>query len=145
MNKLSVALEPDYREIDNGKLFLKVNLTIDGGCPLECNDDDFDIAELINSGKKDGTYFIWTCSCGDPGCGGYFKGIQVTSNDEFIIWEDNDLKKVYKFQTVEVQNTLIALYDDVVKWNLLAQGMQAELNIWPSWTMSYLLPAIESK
>jgi hypothetical protein len=42
--------------------------------------------EFINSLYNPGRYFIFTCDCGDPGCAGWFKGIQVDATAEYFTW-----------------------------------------------------------
>lgn len=52
---------------------------------LEFNDsqtdpDDpghIDLNQLRSSLDENGNFFIWTCSCGSPGCAGLFNGIHV--------------------------------------------------------------------
>jgi len=144
INTLKAVIEQSGHDINEGKLFVKVNLLIDGICPLQCNDDDFDIGELINSVKRDGTYFIWTCSCGTPGCAGYFKGITVEEYNCYTLWTDSDLNKKYKFKTEELKAEIQSLYDEVLKWDKIAISRNEELNILPSWTMKYLVPAISN-
>src|SRR6187402_2332740 len=117
MNHLEVGLEPDFTELKNGKLYLKVNISIDGLCPLQNNDDDFDICELIQSTKQNGTYFIWTCACGVAGCAGYFKGIHVQIDDTVIAWADEDLDRTYCFDTIKLKNKVHALHEELLKWN----------------------------
>lgn len=141
VNILKAVIEQCGTDI-KGKLFLKVNLTIDGNCPLQTDDDDFDIVELIKSAKKDGTYFIWTCSCGTAACAGYYKGISVEEHDGYTFWNDSDLNKKYEFKTDELKAEVEALYEEVLKWNEIAQSRNEELDILPGWTMKYLVPAI---
>jgi hypothetical protein len=141
-NILAVSLAHDHTEPDDAQIQLKVNLTIDGVNPLRYNDDDFEITELIKSTTQDGIYFPWTCSCGEPGCAGYFEGVDVKINEDFTIWSDKDQKKIYTFKTVALKAELQALHDAVVQWNQYAHSVHAELNIAPGWTMKYLLPAL---
>ena len=141
-NILEVSLAHDHTAPDDGQIHLKVNLTIDGGNPLRCHDDDFEIAELIKSTTQDGIYFPWTCSCGERECAGYIEGVDVKINEDFIIWSDKDQEKIYMFKTAALKAELQALHDAVVQWNQHARSVRAELNIAPAWTMKYLLPAL---
>lgn len=143
VDKLDVKLEPDYSEKTEGKLFLKLILTINGGCPLQVNDDDFDIAELLKSVKAPGTYLIWTCACGDAGCGGYTEGIHVSIVGDITIWKDRDQKKEYKFDTKYLNAKICALYDELLKWDLHAKTINSELFIGPLRTMKNLMSAIK--
>ena len=142
MNQIEVNLSPDYREIADKKLYLAFSLTIDGGSPLQNTADDFDIVEFILSTRKDGSYFIWTCSCGVPGCAGYFNGIEVRTEGDLTYWMDRDLDKSYSFNSNSLRVNALMLEGDIRKWNGHAKSIGAELNIWPSWSMQYLFRAL---
>lgn len=142
MNRIEVNLTPDYREIADKKLYLAFSLTIDGVSPLQNNDDDFDIVEFILSTRTDGNYFIWTCSCGVPGCAGYFNGIEVRTEGNLTYWMDRDLDKTYSFGSENLHENGLKLEGEIKKWNRHAVSIGAELNVWPSWSMKYLLPAL---
>jgi hypothetical protein len=144
MNQIEVNLTPDYREIADKKLYLAFSVQIDGGSPLQNTDDDFDIVESILSTRKDGNYFIWTCACGVPGCAGYFNGIQVCTEGDSTYWMDRDLDKNYSFGSNSLRENALALEGEIKKWNSNAKSNGAELNIWPSWSMQYLLAALGS-
>jgi hypothetical protein len=142
MNQIEVNITPDYREIADKKLYLAFRLQIDGGSPLQNTDDDFDIVEFILSTRKDGNYFIWTCSCGVPGCAGYLNGIEVRTKEAVTCWVDRDLDKSYSFGSASLREKALALESEIKKWHSHAKSIGAELNIWPSWSMQYLLPAL---
>lgn len=145
MNELKAWLTPDYREIEAKKLHLAFHLTIDGGSPLQNTDDDFDLFEFIMSTRKDGTYFIWTCSCGVPGCAGYFHGIEVNSNGGTTHWNDHDLHKRYVFHTPTLHAQALAVEDEIKRWHSHAKSTGVELIIWPAWSMEDLLSALDTK
>ncbi len=65
--------------------------------PYEEN-DIVDYNVLKDSLKQDGTYFIFTCSCGIPECGGRIKGIQVKSKNGIVEWVDLDFNKTWRFE-----------------------------------------------
>lgn len=142
MNQFEAKLSPDYRELADKKLYLAFDLAIDGVSPLQNSADDFDIYEFIMSTRKDGKYFIWTCSCGVPGCAGYFNGIEVRIEGEITYWIDHDLDKSYSFNTNNLRSKALMLEDEIKKWNSHAKSIGVELNIWPSWSMEYLFPAL---
>lgn len=143
MNTIEISLEPDYQEISNGILHLKVKVAIDSIFPLDNPDDDFDIVELINSTRSDGNYFMWTCSCGVPGCAGYYNGIKVVSDDKETTWFDQDLNKQYTFLTSDIRAKADRIFDELLKWKYHAESIKVDLKIWPSWTIEYLIPAIK--
>lgn len=66
------ALEMDYSLWINGQEFgdaYFLNLTA-----------------IVQSCQGSGEFFMLTCTCGEPGCAGLFKGIQVTHTAEAITW-----------------------------------------------------------
>jgi hypothetical protein len=60
----------------------------------KCYDDGdiIDAQAFEDSLKTPGTYFIYSCSCGIPGCAGYEYGIQVSHDGDSIMWNDLDNK-----------------------------------------------------
>ena len=142
MNEFEVKLISDYRELAAKKLFLTFDLAIDGVSPLQNNDDNFDVYEFVMSTRKEGTYFIWTCSCGVPGCAGYFDGIEVRIEGASTYWIDHDLDKRYSFNTHKLRSSALMLEDEIKKWSHHATSIGSEVTIWPSWSMEYLLPAL---
>ena len=112
------------------ELNLIFSIIIDGGSPLQSNDDCFDVSEFIKSTKEDGVYFIWTCGCGIPGCAGYLDGIRIQTNGDLTIWKDNDLDKSYVFETMKLRSLAHALEIDLQKWKEYVELHQAKLKIW---------------
>lgn len=46
------------------------------------DDPDYvDLNQLQSSLDRNGTFHIWTCSCGAPGCAGLFNGVHVTHSN----------------------------------------------------------------
>ncbi|HPF37506.1 MAG TPA: hypothetical protein P5081_24125 [Phycisphaerae bacterium] len=54
-----------------------------------------DLIQLVRSSQSDGTYFIWTCWCGCPGCGGNRLGVEVRTVGACLEWSDRDLNRTY--------------------------------------------------
>ena len=54
-----------------------------------------DLNHLKTSLDRDGTFFIWTCSCGDPGCAGLFDGVRVTHSGGRTLWHDLDGNRTF--------------------------------------------------
>ena len=48
--------------------------------------DSFDILNFITSLYRDGNYFIFTCDCGEPGCGGWWDPIKVKTENNEVTW-----------------------------------------------------------
>lgn len=142
MNHLTISLEKSNKVIQPGILCLFVNLTIDGVSPLAERDHQFNICELIRSMRANGTYWLWTCSCGVEECAGYTHGVSVEINDSVITWNDLDQNKSYKFETDELRKTIEKLKLEVLKWNEQAKSYNFTLAITPIWEMEYLLSVI---
>jgi hypothetical protein len=45
------------------------------------------ILELHDSVHKSGIFFIWTCSCGVPACGGIHFGVSVAHTTDSVSWQ----------------------------------------------------------
>lgn len=80
---LSVALTLD--ENGSGDAFIDFNLTIDGQYIHE-PDVYVDPVDLTTSVGLDGELFIFTCSCGSPGCLGIDQGVRVTHSEGAVRW-----------------------------------------------------------
>jgi hypothetical protein len=62
-----------------------------------------DLSEIGRSIEADGVYFIWTCTCGDPGCGGSFLGVEVERAEGLIEWSDRDTHRHFTFRLEELR------------------------------------------
>ncbi len=80
---LSVALTLDEGNPEDA--YIDFNLTIDGQYIHE-SDVYIDPVDLVTSVGLDGELFIFTCSCGSPGCLGIDQGVQVTHVNGEIRW-----------------------------------------------------------
>lgn len=63
-----------------------------------------DLNQLNSSLNADGTFFIWTCSCGAPGCAGRFDGVVVTHTGETTTWHDLDCKRKFVFTSKDLRD-----------------------------------------
>jgi len=139
MNQLTYQLTPDYSEVKKKELWLGLELSIDGKSPLLApNADDFDIRELLSSGNpvSKNPHFILTCSCGSPGCAGYFKGVKVNIADEKVEWLDQDQGFTYQFVKEVYFSTLRALYKELCDWNNHAKSRRLTLRLFPDWHLT---------
>lgn len=66
--------------------------------------EHIDLNQLRTSIEEDGTYFIWTCSCGAPGCAGRFHGVHVIHSNDETIWHDLDSKRKYVFHSTDLRD-----------------------------------------
>ena len=46
-----------------------------------------DLRKLVASAIRSGRYYVYTCSCGDAGCGGVEEGIRVGHRYDKVLWE----------------------------------------------------------
>lgn len=61
------------------------DLRIDGRSMLmRCT---LDLRELVESTKRGGEFWIFTCGCGEPGCAGIEAPVQVMYGVECVIWQ----------------------------------------------------------
>ncbi len=85
---------------------LEIEMIIDGE-RLEAFDfGPIDLSELQKAIKCDGVYYIWTCWCGAPGCGGNVNGVSVVHENDHSVWHDMDLKLKYRFDRVQLARAL---------------------------------------
>ncbi len=52
----------------------------------------FSIYALLQSVAKDDEHFIFTCSCGSPGCAGIWRGIETVHEDDLTVWRLRGLR-----------------------------------------------------
>ena len=131
MNTIDIALTPDYSALADNILYLQCDLTIDQRPVLHGNEDDIDLYELFLSLNGDWHYFIFTCACGCAECGGYYHGVNVTTNDLVVEWADEDFGRHYVFDASHVKDKLHQAKDDLLRWMRSAETMGLELNVWP--------------
>jgi hypothetical protein len=61
-----------------------------------------DLNQLRSSLNGTGNYFIWTCSCGYPGCAGLVNGVDVTHSNGKTIWHDLDMKRRFVLESKDL-------------------------------------------
>jgi hypothetical protein len=118
-------------------LTLELELQVDGQTlPEPCNRAS--LRALVASSRGSGTHFIFTCSCGDAGCGGFFRGIGVAHEGESTTWTDGDWTYSFVFDSqqyrAEVARALdisTALLDAVTDERVVVDGWDREL--FPEW------------
>jgi|GEM_PF-3714356 len=66
---------------------LALDLAVNGTDPVARAGFPIDILALYNSMREAGEHFIWTCSCGVPGCAGITTGVYVSHTPEAVIWQ----------------------------------------------------------
>ncbi len=93
----SINLEPHIRHEDGEPDSLLPQVVIDGTVLTAFDYGPIDLSEFERSLAADGTYFIWTCTCGVPGCGGHFNGVRVKHANGVVHWHDLDTRDRYCF------------------------------------------------
>jgi len=81
-------------------------LVVDGARLPPFDYGPLDLVALHAACERPGTYFIWTCTCGDPGCGGAFSGVLVTHDGEMTRWHDRDTEHRYCFRRADLWRAL---------------------------------------
>jgi hypothetical protein len=102
----SVHLRHVIDEEDGEPEFLVTVLEFNGASGDTNDPDHVDLNQLRSSTEKDGVYFIWTCSCGVPGCAGMEHGVQVDHLEDRTNWHDLDRKRKFQFDTQALRDAL---------------------------------------
>ena len=76
-------------------------IIINGKRPYTWN-DTVDLELFLESLEKDGEYFIFTCICGMPNCGGWEKGIEVSTQGDIVQWIDDKSEKTWRFDRTHI-------------------------------------------
>lgn len=72
----------------------------------EQTEGPLDFTELQRCLNEDGVCFPWTCTCGEPGCAGYMKGVESHRNQGRITWKCLDFKQTYCFELEELKRAI---------------------------------------
>ena len=105
----SVRLEIHLEQEDGEPDLLMPQIVIDGRTLAAFDHGPIDLSELERSLAGDGTYFIWTCTCGDAGCGGRTNGVRVEHSDGVVRWHDRDARHHYGFTLADITTALDAV------------------------------------
>jgi hypothetical protein len=90
----------------------ELEITINGQKPYS-ESDIVDCDSLLNSLELDGEYFIFSCSCGIPECGGWIEGIKVANKGNTIEWIDCDNDKTWYFDKISIEEYIKAIKKEV--------------------------------
>lgn len=86
---------------------------VDGKTLLRAGDEEMDIPfGVLPSIDREGDYFMVTCSCGDPGCAGYFEPAVVTHEGDLIHWICSDLNWHFTFERKQYEAEIRRLIDE---------------------------------
>ncbi len=77
VNEVELRVAEVWEEEDQ-LMYLYVEMWLDGELVQEYGERPaIDMLMLERSLVGDGGYFVWTCECGNPGCGGFRDGVDV--------------------------------------------------------------------
>ena len=105
----SIALEPHIEREEGEHDFLVPQIVIDQKVFTAFDHGPVDLSELDRSLAADGTYFIWTCECGAPGCAGRFGGVRVVHSNGVVRWHDLDMGRHYCFRLADLTTAFDAV------------------------------------
>jgi hypothetical protein len=113
LNRISIelivsAVKMEQRVWMQGDL----EITINGEKPYS-ESDIVDAAVLLESLESDGEYFIFSCICGVPECGGWATGIKVTHKGNIIEWIDSNNDKTWYLEKNEIESHLKSIRKEV--------------------------------
>ncbi|NOQ75906.1 MAG: hypothetical protein GQ574_28125 [Crocinitomix sp.] len=94
-----------------------LEIRINGVKPYE-DGDVIDCSQLSDSLNSPGSYFIFSCSCGFPGCAGYEHGIQVLYEEDKVIWKDCDSDKTWCFDRQKMMKRMHDLRKEAKDYRL---------------------------
>ena len=88
--------------------------------------DMVDLDELLKSLNTEGAYFIFSCICGVPECGGWYKGIKVEHQDNRIKWLDQDKGGSWSFEKKEMLNDLKSVREEEAIYRQYFKGKEID-------------------
>jgi hypothetical protein len=90
-----------------------VEILINGIKPYS-EGDIVDSELLFKSLISEGDFFIFSCCCGLPECGGWTKGINVIHQTDNTIWTDMDNDKKWIFDKAKMESDIEELKKEVL-------------------------------
>lgn len=82
--------------------------------PYDESSDIIDIENLLNCTKKDGEYKIFSCCCGIPECSGWYRGINVVTNNLETTWTNENNNENWTFETTTILDQLKTVREEVL-------------------------------
>ncbi|PHN04173.1 hypothetical protein [Flavilitoribacter nigricans] len=89
-----------------------LHVLINGHPPYSIN-DMVDPAALLRSLAAEGRYFLFSCTCGAPECGGWEQGIAVSHRDQLTEWKDIDKETSWRFKQQDIAEGLREVQTEV--------------------------------
>ena len=113
MNRLKMRLS--VRVVDDGRSHHIVEAFVDDVPLADFARHAIDVPfGLLPSVERDGYWYIITCTCGDPGCGGVFYGVEVRHREGKVHWHvpEPGPMRDYVFDEVEYHQEIRAMIDE---------------------------------
>jgi len=107
--------------------FLKVNLQINGVLPYEA-DLYFDYYLFKKALHKNGTYFIFNCTCGTPECAGMDEGVSIKVKNNLVYFHDLDASKKWVLEWEDVQSEIKKIRQRIQNISPLLKEKGLQLN-----------------
>lgn len=89
-----------------------LEITLNGEKPY-ADSDIINETEFLKSLARDGEFDIFSCSCGDPACSGWERGIQVLHTDKTIRWTNPNNGKTWCFSKEKAENDLTDVWQQL--------------------------------
>ena len=109
---IELLVQAVQMESDNIWMQGDLEILINGEKPY-AESDIIDVDKLLESLKSDGEFFIFSCNCGVPACSGWEKGINVTHNDNKIIWKNENSNKSWRLEKSRMEDDLNLIRTEV--------------------------------
>ena len=102
-----------------------LEITINSIKPYTENDIiDYDV--LFKSLEANGEYFIFSCCCGVPDCGGWTNGIIVTHEENIVQWMEPNSNRTWNFDKSCIEDNLKNIIEEVKIFKLYFSEKQIE-------------------
>jgi len=99
-------------DIENVWMQGDLEILINGEKPYSEN-DIIDLDCFLKSLESDGEYFIFSCNCGIPECGGWLKGIKVIHKEKTIQWINLNNQKTWLLDKAKIEKDLKIVRNEV--------------------------------
>lgn len=90
LNRLAITVTLSLDETQPDEAYLDFILTVDRAYVHDMDAHWVDPVDLVASANGSGEYYIFTCSCGDPGCVGIDEPVRVEHTADEVRWVVRD-------------------------------------------------------
>ena len=93
----------------------ELEIYINGEKPYS-DSDVVEYDQFLESLENDGEYFIFSCACGIPECGGWSEKLKVTHKKDGVHWQDPNLEKHWVFDVEKIKTDLKAIQKKAINF-----------------------------